>query len=302
MRSTGLAVFLAFLLPASAQEKPSPDLPAAGTIKDGRFRSEALGRDMEYQVYLPPGYGKTKDRYPVVYFLHGLIQGHTAWARRGCNDVLDFLIARGKAVEMVIALPEGGNSFYTNAMNGGGRYEDYIVQDFIPHIEKTFRVQDRREGRALSGDSAGGYGALKIAWKHPKLFCAVATHSAVLLPSKISEMSPRIRNMAKNQFFGKIFGDPFDESFWARENPMTLAKEKAGEIKGLRIYFDCGEGDRYGFAEGTELLHQALKGAGVEHEYALLPGDHGREYIKVHIDRSLVFASDTFRAAGGGGK
>lgn len=302
MRAVAPLFVVALLaVPALAQNGAAEE-PAAGVIREERFKSSVLSRELAYDIYLPPSYEKSKDRrYPVIYFLHGLYRGHKVWADRACNDVLDALIARGKALEMVVAIPEGQNSFYTNAINGGGRWEDYIVQDFIPFIEKTWRVLDTREGRAISGDSAGGYGALKIAWKHPKLFTAVATHSAILLPSKVSEM-PAYAKQRMSAGTAKIFGSPIDEEFWSKENPLTLARERASEIKGQRIYFDCGTGDRYGFAPGTEQLHEILKAAGVEHEHALLPGDHGREYLKAYIERSLVFISDAFRASGAGGK
>jgi len=294
-----LSVVALLAVPAGAQNGASEE--PAGVIKEERFKSSILNRELAYDIYLPPSYAKSKDRrYPVIYFLHGLYRGHKVWADRGCNDVLDALIARGKALEMVVAMPEGQNSFYTNAINGGGRWEDYIVQDFIPFIEKTWRVLDTRDGRAISGDSAGGYGALKIAWKHPRLFCAVATHSAILLPSKVSEMPAYARQSMSRT--GRIFGNPIDEEFWSKENPLTLARERASEIKGQRIYFDCGTGDRYGFAPGTEQLHEILKAQGIEHEHALLPGDHGREYLKAYIERSLVFISDAFRASGAGSK
>jgi enterochelin esterase-like enzyme len=57
-----------------------------------------------------------------------------------------------------------------------------LVKDFVPFIDETYNTIAKREGRALTGSSMGGYGALKIAFRHPELFVSIATHSAALLP------------------------------------------------------------------------------------------------------------------------
>src|SRR5262245_19396539 len=171
--------FLAGTLPA--QRPPAPDATdkAAGEYRTGKFKSESLNREVGYAVHLPPGYEETKDRkYPVIFWLHGMFENHERFERRGGGGVLAELNKSGKFPPVILACVDGGRtSFYCNGVKSGA-YEDLVVKDWIPFIEKTFRAVGTREGRAIAGVSMGGNGALKIALKNPDMFTAVATHSA----------------------------------------------------------------------------------------------------------------------------
>ena len=89
------------------------------------------------------------------------------------------------------------------------------------------------------------------------------------------------------------FGQPFDEQFWKRNTPFTLAREP-GATGGLEIYFDCGRQDDYGFDAGAQALHQLLKERGVPHEFHLYPGRHSGEFVAAHLPDSLRFHSRAF--------
>jgi S-formylglutathione hydrolase FrmB len=147
------------------------------------FPSKLLGRELRYGVYLPPSYSKSPEKkYPVLYFLHGLFEDETRWSTRGETDqILDRMIGDGKIGEFIVALPYGGTSFYTNMRDGSEKWEDVMVTEFLPLIESSYRVNASRAQRGISGTSMGGYGALKIAMKHPDLFGSASSHSAVLL-------------------------------------------------------------------------------------------------------------------------
>lgn len=142
-------------------------------------------------VYLPPGYERLKKmRYPVVYLLHGFNGfgvGNKSWMRQGGNfnvETISRLITELKISPMIIVMPDGSNryggSLYTNSITTGN-WEDYIVRDLVAFIDKNYRTLARAESRGIAGHSMGGYGALKIAMKHPDVFAAVYGTSSCCL-------------------------------------------------------------------------------------------------------------------------
>jgi S-formylglutathione hydrolase FrmB len=186
--------------------------------------------------------------------------------------------------EFIAVAVDGSNSFFVNGP--AGAYEGLVTQDLIHEIEASYPVVPGRSGRALWGVSMGGYAALRIALKHPELFSAVATHSAMLLETapKRGEGAGRWQMDA----FLSAFGDPIDPALWAASDPLLLA-ERATPGGLPALYFDCGSQDRYGLFKGNELLHRKLEARGVPHDFALYPGDHGYDYVRSVLERSLRF-------------
>ena len=142
-------------------------------------------------VYLPPGYERQKKmRYPVVYLLHGFNGfgvGNKGWIRERGNfnvETISRLITERKVSPMIVVMPDGSNryggSFYTNSITTGN-WEDYIVRDLPAFVDKNYRTLARAESRGIAGQSMGGYGALKLAMKHPDVFGAVYGTSSCCL-------------------------------------------------------------------------------------------------------------------------
>ncbi|MEJ7560892.1 MAG: alpha/beta hydrolase-fold protein [Pedobacter sp.] len=138
-------------------------------------------------IYLPPGYEESKQRYPVIYFLHGGIEKlgdsvFLAWWR--INDLLDAAIRGGHIRPMIFVLPNSnanlGGGFYTNSTLTGN-WSDYIGKDVIDYIDKRYRTIANRNSRGLSGHSGGGNGALKIGILYPDVFGAVYALSPAVL-------------------------------------------------------------------------------------------------------------------------
>lgn len=254
------------------------------------FPSKVLKREVRYGLYLPPSYnGSPAKKYPVVYFLHGLFEDETRWSSRGQTDqIMNRMIADGKMGEFIVALPSGENSFYTNTRDGSEKWEDMIISEFIPMIESTNRVIGTRATRGISGTSMGGYGALKLAMKHPDLFGSVSAHSPVLLQDLSAAKVSGGRLQMFQAMFDHIYGINQDLSYWEANNPMALAKD-AKKLNGLKIYFDCGTEDRYGFDVGAKQLDDMLTKAGYPHEAHLYPGPHGWDYAKNHTAESMLF-------------
>ena len=96
---------------------------------------------------------------------------------------------------------------------------------------------------------------------------------------------------------GALFGNPIDAAFWNANSPFVLAKRNAAEFARLKIYFDCGSEDSFGFDQGARDLHQELDTLKVKHEFHIYPGSHGVEYFLAHVAASMEFHSRAFQGA-----
>ena len=258
-----------------------------------RVESEALGRKMMVGIYLPAGYRQSSDRYPTLYFLHGMFGSERKWEGRGIPEQLDELIESGAAAPMIVICPNGENSMYVNWANGKADWEGYLTRELVAAVDQMFRTDPRAEARGITGDSMGGYGALNLAFQHSNIFGSVSAHSAALYSPVIDELPDWVREQAKR--WGNIFGDPVDEGLWRRNNPLYLAETTAVEtLRSLNIYFDCGKQDRFGFADSNSQLSEILKRREVPHQFALRDGGHGREYYTRYASLSLGFHSELF--------
>jgi len=263
--------------------------PAAADVRYATFTSPALNKDVPYVVQLPPSYATSgARRYPVLYALHGLFESPGFWERRGLAPMLEALWQKG-VPEMVVVAVDGDNSFFVDGP--AGRWEQMLARDFMAHVESTYRVTPGRAGRAALGVSMGGYAALRMALAHPDLFRAVATHSAMLL-EKIPTAEEGAGRWQMAAFY-KVFGEPIDAALWTANDPLALAL-KADPKTAPALYFDCGTEDRYGLFAGNRELHKRLEARGVAHEFGLYPGDHGYEYVRTVLDKSLRFLGRQF--------
>src|SRR5512135_2093624 len=169
-----LAVLLGLLAVAPPAVR-SGDVPAGQVLEGLKLSSAILGRDVHYAVYLPPDYGTSTRRYPVVYLLHGYTDDESGWIQYGeVNLAADRAIADRTIPPMIIFMPDGGVTFYINDFEGKVRYEDMFVQELIPYFDATYRTRPKPEFRGISGLSMGGWGALTLAMRHTDLFAACA--------------------------------------------------------------------------------------------------------------------------------
>src|SRR5580658_10355149 len=176
---------LRIILPFAALVLTLP-VHAQSRIDCNVVTSRILKYPVHYCVYLPASYdaGATKhpaQSYPVLYFLHGLGDNEQTLFNTGGWTLLDDLRNQHKLGDFLIVAPEGRRSFYINSADASVRYSDFFLQEFMPHIERAYRILPGRAGRAISGISMGGYGALRFAFAHPELFSAVSAQSAALI-------------------------------------------------------------------------------------------------------------------------
>jgi S-formylglutathione hydrolase FrmB len=291
IRAFSLALFL-LLAGASAAAQSRIDCSA--------LNSHVLKQVIHYCVYLPAGYDAAtaptlSKRYPVLYFLHGLGDNEQTLFNSGGWTLLDDLRNQHRMGDFLIVAPEGRRSFYINSADGSVRYSDFFLQEFLPHIEGKYRVRPGRAGRAISGISMGGYGALRFAFIHPELFSAVSAQSAALITESPQALDSASRTGAPLAgVLAAVFGKPINVPHWNDNNPFVLAKRNAAVLKKLAIYFNCGPDDNYGFEKGAAALHEELQKESVKHEYRAYPGDHSLTYFLSHFAEVMEFHSTAF--------
>jgi len=174
----------AFDDPPAGFNKKRDDIPH-GKLEMIEYESKTVGTTRKMQVYTPPGYSKDK-KYPVLYLLHGIGGDETEWERFATPDVLlDNLIADGKAVPMIIVMPNGRaqkNDRAEGDVFAAGPafavFEQDLLQDVIPAIEARYSVQADREHRALAGLSMGGGQSLNFGLGHLDTFAWVGGFSS----------------------------------------------------------------------------------------------------------------------------
>lgn len=268
------------------------------------FRSAILGTSVRYCVFLPASYSSPDAkarRYPVLYLLHGLGGNEREIALSGEWTLLQdlrrdhgaraLLEARQNTVgDFLVVAPDGGATFYINSRDGKTLYGDFFIREFMPFIDRTYRVRTERAARGITGFSMGGYGALRIAFAHPELFGSVSAHSAAVMrdPPQGVNAGASSGNVAA-RLLTNVFGNPIDQKFWDLNSPFLLAKKNSAMLSKTKIYFDCGTEDSFGFNHGASELDQALNSSMVPHEFHLYPGGHSISYLLTHREASFEF-------------
>ncbi len=291
-----LGVFLAPAAPRTILQRPSAasqKQPAVGgRVECGALPSKVLGRNVRFCAVLPPSYdAHPEQRFPVLYWLHGLGQDEQSFVNAGGLALLEDLRGQNRLGDFLLVTPDAGHSFYLNSRDGSMRYEDFFIREFMAAIERRFRIEPERAARGISGVSMGGFGALHMGLKYPELFGSVSAHSAALMEKPPEAMT----SGARLGFLEDVFGWPVDRAFWERNSVFTAARH-APLDRDWKIYFDCGSDDDFGFDEGARALDRLLTSRGIRHEFHLYSGGHGWGYFARHLPASLEFHWKAFRA------
>lgn len=236
-----------------------------GQLERVEYDSTTVGLTRMARVYTPPGYSPDR-KYPVLYLLHGIGGDENEWARGGVPDViLDNLYADGKAIPMIVVLPNGRAAKDVTARDPIPRqspafaaFEQDLLTDLIPFIEKSYSVQADRESRAIAGLSMGGGQALNFGLGNLDTFAWVGGFSS----------APNTRR------------------------PGELIKDHAAAAGKLRLlYVACG--DRDGLFRISQGVHDMLEEQNVPHIYRVIPG--GGHDFKVWKSDLYHFAQLLFR-------
>jgi S-formylglutathione hydrolase FrmB len=269
-------------------------LPLAGQVsieKNRTFYSHILKREMLFSLLLPANYYSNDQVYPVIYLLHGFGGDNNSWLERCKIDVLiDSLADHNLTGECIYILPDADNSYYINNADSSFKYEDYFINELIPHIDSTFRTKRCNKGRALMGLSMGGFGAVILAIKHPDMFTAVASLSGAIRDSTIFVNLPDNRY---ETFFSTVFGPSLKgggriTDHWKSNSPYYLVDSiTAQSMKQINWYIDCGMDDD--LFPANERFHDLLVKNKIPHEFHMRPGSHNWSYWYNSSIYGLVF-------------
>lgn len=253
--------------------------------------SKILKRDRNFAIYLPPDYETSQRSYPVLYLLHGAGDDQTGWVQFGeVLRITDKAIKEGKATPMIIVMPDAYTERlgYFNDIRGDWNYEDYFFEDFMPYVEKTYRIKSEKRFRAVAGLSMGGGGSFMYALHHPELFSSACPLSAYTGPRSVEEE----KKMAK-KYYKMEFSDADAETYLSRYSALSLIESMTKkQIQSVKWYIDCGDDDF--LYEGNSLIHIALRKKGVHHEFRIRDGGHTWTYWRESLPEVLEFVSNTF--------
>jgi S-formylglutathione hydrolase FrmB len=317
------SVALAAPLAAQVQTEVPPVVPGArpasvervkihGAALEGNLEGNAVDRDAI--VFLPPSYAMEKSRrYPVVYALHGYSIGAEQWAREiHVPQTLEGAFAQG-GQEVIVVLPDSktvhNGSMYSSSVTTGD-FERYVSDDVVAWTDAHYRTIPRRSSRGLVGHSMGGYGATRLAMRHPEVFGSVYIMSPCCLSPRgagppggdIEKALEAVKTPADSaglSFFARAQlasaaawspdpkapplylqlpargGEPQADVLakWAANAPLAFLDQYVGNLRRYRaIAIDVGDQDR--LRADAEKLHDALDRYGIANTFEVYAGTH----------------------------
>ena len=233
------------------------------------FDAPSLGLETNMTVLLPEMLDAAGP-YPVLYLLHGMSDDDSQWCRR--TRIEQYVID----LPLIVVMPDGGRGYYTDA-RAGLAYESHIMQDVIGFVDRFFHTIPERRGRAIGGYSMGGYGAVKLALKHPDRFCSVVGSAGVY------DLAGRMARPERCAEFRRIFGD--DPA--GGDNDVFGLAERIDRDLLPAIRLECGTEDY--LLEDARKLHAHLERLGIPHDYAELPGAHSLSGWDPHVPAGVEF-------------
>lgn len=239
-----------------------------GTVTKIWYPSSVIGFDRRMYVYTPAGYENGTEKYPVFYLLHGAGGDEDAWTNMGRTaQIMDNLIARGKAKPMIVVMTNG-NANQAGAQNEippipstgeqgmaayqryAGKFEEHLVKDVVPFIEKNFRTLSGMDNRAIAGLSMGGAHTQTITNDNPGMFGYIGVYSMGIMTMR--QQNP-------------------DEA--AKLEKERIAKLTALKNSGYKLYWiACGKDDFV--YSGVVTLRETLDKIGFKYIYRESTGGH----------------------------
>lgn len=265
------------------------------------FEAESLpDSDGEFGIYLPKGYDENEAEYPWILWLHGMNEDASRFHDGGGASVLDRLRGEAAIPEVILVAPTAPRRTIYADGESEGDVEKYILTDLMGHLEKHYRLSTLARRRALMGVSMGGMGALRIALSDPGRFSTVAVHSAAAFPPDPTALSDRsgqrIQRTIQGLGLSQLLGDPVRPEQWARFIPSAMASQlDPADLKSLRIYFDAGTDDRYGFGPPNQEFHEILEKRKIPHSFTMVDGgghSWGSGTLQERLAHSLKFVAE----------
>ena len=272
-------------------------LLAATVAQGSQIIRESLPTDLvsagavEFAVLLPDGYSPDGERLPLLLLLHGAGGDREQLAR--FEPQISGLWASNDLPRMVVATPSvGTGSIYLDSYDGKERWESFVMDEFLPHLRRRYRVSSERKTTMVTGSSMGGFGSLRLGFKYPETFGALAAMQPGAWPGLTWDDVPDRNKIRSAERISNLFGDPFDHGRFQRENPASIVESAPSRLRDLAIYVEVGDQDGFGFVEGVDFMHRLLWRHRIPHEYRLVRwSDHaGSTVMERSRDRFLFLA------------
>lgn len=251
----------------------------AATVDTVLVKSNSMNKKVQVVVIAPDGTKNKEVSYPVVYLLHGYSGNAKSWL-----EFKNELPQIAQQYKMIIVCPDAKNSWYWDSPKKPSyRYETFVGDELLNFVDSHYPTIKDRKGRAITGLSMGGHGALWLACRHKDKFGAVGSTSGGV----------DIRPFGKNNWEIKsLLGDyETDNKLWEDHTAISqISKISQGD---LAIIIDCGVDDF--FLEVNKNLHQCLLDRKIDHDFILRPGQHNGKYWNNSIDYQLLFFHKFFQ-------
>jgi len=254
----------------------------AADVKKATTHSQSMNKEIGVVVVTPEGYN-ADESYPVLYLLHGYSGNENDWITK-VPDIKNY----ADLYHFIIVCPDGGFSswYFDSPVDNSLKYETYITKELIAWVDQSFSTIESPAGRAITGLSMGGHGALYLAFRHQDVFGAAGSMSGGV----------DIRPFPGNWDLAKRLGDYAGyKQNWEDNSVINLVyKLRPGS---LQITFDCGVDD---FFFGVNCrLHEKLLERNIPHDFTIRPGGHSWEYWANSIAFQSVFFHHFFEGAEG---
>ncbi|MCC8172508.1 MAG: esterase family protein [Parabacteroides sp.] len=260
-------------------------------LESKKFASKILNREVAYSIYLPEDYGTSERLYPVLYLLHGWSDNETSWLQMGnLKHIADSTIASGRATDMIIVMPDAGETWYVDSYDGKEKYETMFFEELIPYIESAYRARPDRQYRAIAGLSMGGYGSFLYSLHHPDYFTACAPLSAAVYTDEMMEKS---KGNVRGKLFDKLYGPGNLTEHWYKNSVLRLLENLPDDRRpDIYYYIDCGDEDT--LLHGNNLIHETMQKKGIRHEFRVRDGGHTWTYWRTALPEVMQFVSARF--------
>jgi S-formylglutathione hydrolase len=238
------------------------------TLVAGAFAARSTDSSVDYRVLVPTD-SYPEERLPLILHLHGAMSS-AAQSLEAAKPIYDAAWSRGELPRAVVACastPTRGG-FYIDPAEGP-RWETLVAREFPDVVARRYPTRDVR---VVVGSSMGGYGALKLAFREPERFAAVAALCPAIFPAETAAaVQPRHRPSVLGELHRAMGAD---EESYRRNCVYGILRSNLDRIQRSRvgIFLDCGDADEFGLHDGAIFLHQRLTECAVAHEFRSVAG------------------------------
>jgi S-formylglutathione hydrolase FrmB len=241
--------------------------------------SNSMHKNIKCVVVTPKKYKRSKTRFPVVYLLHGYSGDHSNWIKK--VPVIDSLAT---VYQLIIVCPDAAYSswYFDSPVDTTSRYETFTASELPAYMDANYKTIADKKGRAITGLSMGGFGALFLALRHPGTFSASGSMSGAF----------DLVQLRKNYDLPKRLGDTaINKNYYLNWSIFSLA-EKNNPTDSLSFIIDCGVNDPFFTMNRT--LHEKMLQLKIPHEYIERPGTHDWKYWGNAVKYQLLFFREWF--------